>query len=75
MAAWKRGELTEEEFSEKWDSLWGYDTELQSMVDRIHTACYLLRPIPEAPCEIGEQQLRSEVAEALATYTAKKTRA
>ena len=72
--ALKEGEITLEEFDTQWRDLWGYaDIEpLIDMVDRIHSSCAVFYEFPEEDFEIDENQLRFEVANELAAYTAQK---
>jgi hypothetical protein len=68
LAAFQRGEISGSEFERKSAALWGYaeDTEFQAMVDALHSACAAFSESPEAPWQIGEEELRREVGEALA---------
>lgn len=72
IAAWQRGELTEEAFRAKWDQLWGSDesTPFRYMLDRMHSACYVFRPSPQMAWEIDEDQLRREVMLCLEQFKA-----
>ncbi len=70
IAAFQRGEIGGSEFQQRSAELWGYaeDIEFQTMVDALHSACSVFRPSPELQWEIGEEELRREVGEALANY-------
>lgn len=74
--AYNRGDITGEEFQQKWREL--FDSEsyenLSAMIDRIFTACDVYQVEPEAEYEIDELELRREVAEHLAAYKALKTK-
>ena len=70
LAAFQRGEMSGEDFRKEHAKLWGYadDVEFQTMIDVLHSACSCWRPSPEFEWEIGEEELRREVKEALASY-------
>lgn len=70
IAAFQRGEMSGEEFRKEHAQLWGYadDLEFQTMIDALHSACSCWRPSPELQWEIGEEELRQEIKEALADY-------
>jgi hypothetical protein len=71
LAAWQRGEISEEALHQGTAQLFGYDLAFQDMVDRIHSACSVYRPDPEELWEIGEDRLRQDVQQALSDYGAR----
>ena len=75
MAAFQRGEITAEQFTKQWRRLWGTEgTEhFQHMIDVVHSACDVFRPIPALSGEINEDELRQEVTRELTSYTLKTT--
>ncbi len=66
----EHGEITKEEFGVKWLELWGYANTLPliNMIDVIHSSCDAFNYVPESEWEIDENQLRLEVANAIAVY-------
>ena len=76
ITAWQRGELTEEAFRAKWDQLWDSDesTPFRSMLDRMHSACYVFRPYPHMEWEINEDQLRQEIILSVEQFKASSSR-
>lgn len=68
LAAWQRGEVSEEALHEGTARLFGYDLAFQGVVDRIHSACSAYRPDPEEAWEISGDQLRQDVEQALDDY-------
>jgi hypothetical protein len=75
--AYSRKQLTDEEFSRKWEELWGYGEyePLSEMLDKDFTACDCFSSLPENEFEIDEAQLKKEVAENLAYFEAQQTKA
>ncbi len=69
-AAYLRGEISKNDFSQKHAELWGYseDSEFRTKVHTLHSACSVFSPSPELEGEISEEELRQEVREALAAY-------
>ena len=72
--AFNRGDITGEEFQQKWRELFGSESyaDLASMTDRIFTACDVFQVEPDTEYEIDETELRREVAEHLASYESAK---
>lgn len=68
-ASFQRGEISGGEFRQAHADLWGYadDLEFIDTINAIHSAFSVLAPTPTLEGEIDEEQLRREVAEALAT--------
>jgi hypothetical protein len=70
--AFLRHEISEGEFTERWNELWGLcsesEREFEEMVGRIFTACDVYRDRPRLKYEIDENQLRAFVAESLGPY-------
>ena len=69
VAAWQRGEISDDQFKEKVAQLWGYEANSQDVLDGVHSACDCWRLSPELKGEIDEMQLRHEVEEAFAALT------
>ena len=74
--AFHRGDITGEEFQQKFTQLFDSESyqDLAAMTDRIFTACDVFQVEPEAAYEIDETELRREVAEHLATYESAKSK-
>lgn len=74
--AFNRGDITGEEFQQKFAQLFESENyqDLMAMTDRVFTACDVFRVEPEAEYEIDESELRREIAEHLATYEATKAK-
>lgn len=72
--AFNRGDITGEEFQQKFAQLFDSESyaDLAAMTDRIFTACDVFQVEPEAEYEIDEAELRREIAEHLAAYEATK---
>ena len=72
--AYNRGDISGEEFQQKWRELFDSESyqDLAAMTDRIFTACDVFHTEPEAEYEIDKTQLRREVAEHLAVYESAK---
>lgn len=74
-AAVRRKEISTEEFNERWNELWGEQSETEAlfsdMTDRVFTACDVYREKPEAAYEIDEKQLRAFVAQPLSSFLLK----
>lgn len=70
IAAFQRGEMSGEDFRNEYAKLWGYadDVEFQTIIDALHSACSMFSPSPELRGEIGEEELRQAVREALTAH-------
>lgn len=70
LASWRRGEMSDSKFQEKWAGLWGYaeDRKFRSLADEIHSACSVFSPSPELQWELDEEQLRDAVDKSLSHY-------
>jgi len=74
--AYRRDEISLEEFERKWSELFGYSTNrhLVDMLSRIFTACDVFAPVPESDYEIDETGLRGEVGTLFAAYEAERAK-
>ena len=74
----QKGALTKEEYSQKFQELYGFSNEeyknFCDMVDAMHSACSVYNPLrsPMFKWEITEEQFRAEVQELFAKYQNKK---
>ena len=71
-AAFLRKEISKEEFTSRWNRLWGVRSESElaflEMIDQIFSACDRFQERPDAEYELNENQLRAFAAESLASY-------
>ena len=70
IASLKKGEITKEEFSTKWNALWGLsktDRSLREVLDKVFSACDAFNPDPSSRenYEYSQDELRTFVIEVL----------